>query len=420
MRRMIFSLVFLFFFSTIVFPQSNFWEPTNASFGKSITSIAINSNGDIFAAANSVYRSTNLGNTWENLSLPETAPSITVVATAPNGKLFVGGYGAIINSTNNGDNWAKQTLIINDQSGQFYDVTSFTVRSDTVIFAGTMGGSLYFSDNGGNNWWKTGSGGTDFINAVMLDSREYIFTGDHNGVVANSQTGSGGWDWAMPLYSEISSIATVAPSLVFAATPEYGVYRSTNNGSTFTAANNGLTRRTATAMVANTQGVLFVGTDSAGVFRSTNQGDSWIQINSGLIDVHICPNWNGHQPMAFDPNGYLFVGTQNGKIFRSVQSTVTYVQEFSQGFPQDYILEQNYPNPFNPVTTIRYEVPVTGMITLKVFDMLGREVTTLVNEEKTVGSHAIRFDGSNLSGGLYFYRLNAGNYAVTKKMTLTK
>ena len=74
-----------------------------------------------------------------------------------------------------------------------------------------------------------------------------------------------------------------------------------------------------------------------------------------------------------------------------------------------YRIEQNYPNPFNPTTKIRYEIPERSFVTLKVYDVLGNEVATLVNEEKPVGSYEVEFNGFGLPSGIYFYRLSAGD-----------
>ena len=90
-------------------------------------------------------------------------------------------------------------------------------------------------------------------------------------------------------------------------------------------------------------------------------------------------------------------------------------------------LSQNYPNPFNPATTITYVIPQTGFVTIKVYDILGREVSTLVNEEKPAGSYEVQFFASGLTSGIYFYQLKvhpanggAGDYTETKKMILLK
>jgi len=85
-----------------------------------------------------------------------------------------------------------------------------------------------------------------------------------------------------------------------------------------------------------------------------------------------------------------------------------------------YQLKQNYPNPFNPVTTINYQIPELSFVTLKVYDVLGSEVAILVNEEKPIGRYEVEFDGSELTSGIYFYKLQAGNFIETKKMILLK
>jgi hypothetical protein len=110
----------------------------------------------------------------------------------------------------------------------------------------------------------------------------------------------------------------------------------------------------------------------------------------------------------------------------SMQVIITGVE--AEGLqPLTYKLEQNYPNPFNPITTIKYQIPKLSFVTLKVYDVLGSEIITLVNEEKPVGSYQIEFDATILSSGIYFYRLQAlptgrqaGSFVETKKMVLLR
>jgi hypothetical protein len=92
--------------------------------------------------------------------------------------------------------------------------------------------------------------------------------------------------------------------------------------------------------------------------------------------------------------------------------------EISQ--PDVFYLGQNYPNPFNPSTNIKYSIPQDENVTLKVYDILGKEVTTLVNEYQQAGSFDVVFNGSNLSSGVYYYQLKAGNFVSTKKMILLR
>lgn len=96
------------------------------------------------------------------------------------------------------------------------------------------------------------------------------------------------------------------------------------------------------------------------------------------------------------------------------------VKQISSVVPDKYLLEQNYPNPFNPVTRIGYSIPENGMVTLKVFDMLGREVKTLVNTGQYAGKYEASLDMSEFSSGIYFYKLQAGNFTETRKMVLVK
>ncbi|MBZ0204204.1 MAG: T9SS type A sorting domain-containing protein [Ignavibacteria bacterium] len=88
--------------------------------------------------------------------------------------------------------------------------------------------------------------------------------------------------------------------------------------------------------------------------------------------------------------------------------------------PKSYELSQNYPNPFNPSTTIEYSIPNNAEVTLKIYDILGKEVATLVNEFKSTGTYIVNWNASNYSSGPYFYRLTAGDYTQTKKMFLVK
>lgn len=92
----------------------------------------------------------------------------------------------------------------------------------------------------------------------------------------------------------------------------------------------------------------------------------------------------------------------------------------TENIPTEFKLDQNYPNPFNPATIFRYQIPISGKVSLKIFDMLGRDVVTLVNEAREAGTYSASFDGSELSSGIYFYELRAGSFVNVKKMLLLK
>jgi len=92
----------------------------------------------------------------------------------------------------------------------------------------------------------------------------------------------------------------------------------------------------------------------------------------------------------------------------------------ASGAPSTFGLDQNFPNPFNPTTNIRYEIPFTSKVMLRLFDILGREVQTLVNTIQVPGTYTVTLNAQNLATGVYFYRITAGNFSETKKLILIK
>jgi len=113
-----------------------------------------------------------------------------------------------------------------------------------------------------------------------------------------------------------------------------------------------------------------------------------------------------------------FSGGKGGLVMRfGNPSGISIVTEV----PEDYNLDQNFPNPFNPVTKINFSIPKSSQVTLKVYDALGKEITTLVNDFKQAGSYSYNFNASlNLTSGIYFYTLISENFTATKKMLLLK
>jgi hypothetical protein len=96
------------------------------------------------------------------------------------------------------------------------------------------------------------------------------------------------------------------------------------------------------------------------------------------------------------------------------------VEQVSSGVPTHFGLEQNYPNPFNPTTTVTFSLPFSAFVSLKVFDALGREVSVLLADELTAGTHERQWNASALPSGVYFYRLQAGTFSETKKLIVQK
>jgi len=115
---------------------------------------------------------------------------------------------------------------------------------------------------------------------------------------------------------------------------------------------------------------------------------------------------------SYTPNGIYVLG--------SFTASATAVEEKHGGVPAEYALMQNYPNPFNPATIIRYDIPTEANVSLKVYDIVGREVATLINEKQRAGEHRMVFDGRGLAGGVYLYRLQAGSFSDTRRLILLR
>ena len=123
---------------------------------------------------------------------------------------------------------------------------------------------------------------------------------------------------------------------------------------------------------------------------------------------------------AYKPDsGYYKVICKNIKV-DEVDTSNYGGNDTTNILPHEFALSQNYPNPFNPETIINYQLPTNSKVSLKVYDILGTEVAVLVNEEKPAGKYHVKFKGSNLASGVYFYRLHADNFVQTKKLVLIK
>jgi hypothetical protein len=161
---------------------------------------------------------------------------------------------------------------------------------------------------------------------------------------------------------------------------------------------------------------LFAGIPDEGVYLSTNLGESWINVTKGLTNLRI---------FALISDGTnVFIGTGGnigqGIWTRPLAEMITSVKDNATIGPTHFSLSQNYPNPFNPTTTISFSIDKRSLVTLKVYNALGREIETLVNREEMPGSYVVRFNGVGLASGVYFYQLKAGDNVSAKKMILLK
>jgi len=146
-----------------------------------------------------------------------------------------------------------------------------------------------------------------------------------------------------------------------------------------------------------------------------------------VSNLPVTGSWNTWQSVSAvvqlseGPQVIRMFASQGGFLLNWMRfSSITGVRDNDSRVVKEFQLLQNYPNPFNPSTAIKYQVPKTGLVTLRIFDILGREVASLVNEEKPSGTYSIQWDASTMSSGVYFYRLHAGSFIETKKMILLK
>jgi Secretion system C-terminal sorting domain len=142
--------------------------------------------------------------------------------------------------------------------------------------------------------------------------------------------------------------------------------------------------------------------------------EQWISVDIPISQFQPTVNLTEVFQLMFTGNGTIYLDN----IYFSTM--ISDVREVQNSFPSDFTMEQNYPNPFNPSTNIRFSLPEANQVTLKVFDMLGQEVVTLVNEFINAGSYEVTFDASILTSGIYFYTISSNNFIQTKKMLLLK
>ena len=161
-------------------------------------------------------------------------------------------------------------------------------------------------------------------------------------------------------------------------------------------------------------------TTSSGFGLSSNGEEVWLEDASGLIiDDVTFPSMDTTQSYCRFPDGTAAWQLTN-YITKGFPNTITDIIDEEVNPVLDFELNQNYPNPFNPTTTINFTIPTTSYVSLKIFNILGKEVTIFVNELKNAGTHSIIFNAAGLSSGVYFYQLKLNNFTATKKFTLLK
>ncbi len=367
--------------------------------------IATNNLGYVFVGAGRgrYDRSTDGGVTFEQGSLPITGPSyltiINAVGTNSNGAVAFGTTSGIYSSTDNGTTWAKTS----SETGTKVIVS----RPNGDLYAGTGSGILRSSDNG--QTWTTFSSHAP-VHSILFTSGGSILTGSYNTGIWRST--NNGVNWTSSGTSQTGAVT------IFGAVqhPNGTIYmnnlgtclRSTDDGVTWTTVSLGWFQQLWCFTIAGS--TLMFGTPD-GLYKSTDNGGTWTNHKDGLM-------WTQVGYLAADANGYVFAGTQSG-LYKSSQP-VNAVKELNDAIPSSYSLEQNYPNPFNPTTKFEFRITNREFVLVKVFDVLGREVATLVNEELHPGTYQTEWNAEGKASGVYIYRLTAGEFTETRRMVLIR
>lgn len=405
------SLFMLFVFAVNLIAQ---WETPKLATVNDINNI-VTSGSLIYASGNNsdIYKSNNNGETWSKIftiivdGLPQKIYSIAANGT----DVYAGTSNGIFLSRDNGITWREAISL--DRA-----VTVLQI-DDNNIFAGTTQG-LYLSENRGVSWKildnllsksiiasisKFGTNYYVVANGGMLELPGGVCVSNDNGKT---------WKQILKANENMKSIA-VDNKIIFCGSELGNVFLSKDDGATWKNINSGVVYSNIKG-VAFSKGNLFSAHSKGGVYLSTDGGDTWGMESDALL-------FNNINSMAINDQ-YIFVGTnKNGLWKRSLADLLkklTSIEKISDVIPWEYSLMQNYPNPFNPVTKIKFGLPENAFTKLIIYDILGREVETLINTEMLAGEHDVSFNATNLSSGTYFYKIVANKYTSIKKMLFIK
>jgi hypothetical protein len=355
-----------------------------------------------------VFLSSNNGVNWINICNGQL-PNLVFTITHNNSYLFAYvNQSGIYRTSNNGANW----ILLNTE---FTPCKGLIANKDFVFSSGTNG--VYHSSNNGDNWIKTPD--TIFYNnpaTLFSFVNPNLFAGTSNGIYLTSNYGQ---NWIKILNNQVWTIA-VQGNKIYTNPYSVGVKVSTNLGSFWTQI----------APYSQSVGVFGNNVFIAGrldslmsnnFFVSSNNGINWIDKSNGLSSTN-----GGQMNHIFVFNNYIYLCWANANLYqfntlwRRPLSEIIGIKKISELYPSDYKLFQNYPNPFNPSTNIKFQIKDPRLVTLKVYNILGKEIATLVNEKQSPGVYEVTWDGSGFASGIYFYKLQADDFSEVKKMILIK
>ena len=369
-------------------------------------------NNGYASSFNSVIKTTNGGTNWIKLS--SVSFGGRVYFRNPNtGYLAAMSSGLLYKTTNGGTNFSA---LITGYPSSF---RSIIFTDDNTGYIVTSNAKTLKTTNAGVNWQQTDS--TDnayYADITFTDPQTGYISGYRNSPAGAliKKTTNAGLSWA-----EQSVNSTLALTTLWFVNANTGFAGSNSSGQNFFRTTNGGVNWTAgTPVTPYISDMYFVNENIGyvcgpfGAFlRTTNSGSNWIPLATP-VDYSINSMYHNNN------TGVTYLLGAGGMILKSTNGSITGFGENENSTPDSYRLEQNYPNPFNPLTSFKIHIPKTGFVKLAVFDVTGKQISVLLNEELNAGTHKVDFDASALPSGVYFYRLSSGNYISTRKMVLLK
>lgn len=436
-------LLFIFFSTTISFSQWSYVSTIPGS--REIYSMSVINQNLIWVCSDNaaVFRSTNGGLNWDarNFGLP--SGNITSITALDTSFCWIGTEsGSIYKTTNGGYNWTMQFSL----AGSFSDGIKMFTQNYGIYYGDPTGAGQphqwRFTTDGGTNWLLSPNAPIALANeAGLLNAWDWTDTGKYwistGNFTANITTNrsfktvngftGGGWTSttltgtgnSTGLY--FSSIAFTDDNNGMTASNGTGnaVRKTTDGGNSWVPVPNppGVTNFIPFNMCGLKDGsnliFLMLYTNSNKCFKTTDYGSTWTQ--------EIVPSQaaSSVRLMQFINPTLGFAGGAGGIFLR--YGNVIGITQINTELPSEYKLGQNYPNPFNPTTRIDFSIPISDNVTLKVYDLIGKEVSTLVDEFRNADNYSIDFTrSSDLNSGIYFYKMTSGEFSITKKFILMK
>jgi photosystem II stability/assembly factor-like uncharacterized protein len=344
---------------------------------------------------------------------------------------YVGGTG-LFKTTNGGNSWSDMNTSISLEDMSF-------INNDTAwyVYSEAFTGGVFFTSTGGASWVQQFSGGNQNPEKIYMYNVRIGFISDNSGTPSIRRTTNGGLNWDMNVNGQYYRDIVFADSLTGWYSYGNNVYKTTNGGNNWQQQTlpygGNLISVGINEFSAIDQDTLFAvggeiitGIQSRGIiYRTVNGGNNWaFQIPDTSIHV---PGPYNYLQFVNSKYGWAYTLGFYGGIHTTTGGDpvwITAVEQINSEVPKEFKLFQNYPNPFNPNTNIGFRIADFGLVTLKIYDLTGREIVTLINEEFNAGEYKTNWNAASYSSGVYFYKLTvtAGKevFTETKKMLMIK